>query len=172
MDEPPTTPPPPDRPLPEPPEPGLSAETGRGPAPPPARPAGDPNAGWFVLAGGVLVIVGILLPWLTLTGPADTVSAKGSDLAGWGFYILGGFAIVRGLAMTRPDRFTFRFGTPLVGGLILAFLIATHWGRLQDDLDLARSHGIEASIGIGFWVVVAGTACVLIGGILTMRRRV
>jgi hypothetical protein len=135
------------------------------------RAAENPNAGWLVLTGGVLVIVGVLLPWLTLTGPASTVSANGSDLAGWGFFILGGFAIVRGLSMTRPDRFSFRLGTPLIGGVILALLVATNWSRLQDDLDLARARGVEASIGIGFWAVVAGTACVLIGGVLGMRRR-
>lgn len=170
MDEPPTTPPPPD-PLPEPPQPGLSAGAGGPPRRAATPPVGNPNAGWFVLAGGVLVIVGVLLPWITLTDGASTVSAKGSDVAGWGFYILGGFAIVRGLGMTRPDRFAFRLGTPLIGGVILAFLIASHWSRLQDDLDLARSRGIDGSIGIGYWVVVAGTACVLIGGALSMRRR-
>jgi hypothetical protein len=171
MSEPPVTPPPPDPSLPEPPEPGLSAGPGVPARPPATRPPADPNAGWLVLLGGVLVIVGVLLPWLTLSSQTDTFSAKGSDLAGWGFYILGGFAIVRGLAMTRPDRFSFRFGTPLVGGVILALLITSNWSRLQDDLDLARARGIDASIGIGFWVVVAGTLCVLVGGVLTMRRR-
>jgi hypothetical protein len=171
MDEPPATPPPPDRPLPEPPEPGLSSGTDRGPVARAAQPAENPNAGWFVLIGGVLVIVGVLLPWITFTGPADTVSAKGSDLAGWGFYILGGFAIVRGLSMARPDRFSFRLGTPLIGGVILAVLVATHWSRLRELLDLAEARGVDSSIGIGYWVVVAGTACVLIGGLLSLRRR-
>jgi hypothetical protein len=171
MDEPPATPPPPDRPLPEPPEPGLSAENGRRPAPRPEQPAENPNAGWFLLVGGVLVIVGVLLPWITFTDGASTVTAKGSDLAGWGFYILGGFAIVRGVSMTRPDRFSFRLGTPLIGGVILAVLIATHWSRLRDLLDVAAARGVDGSIGIGYWIVVAGAACVLIGGLLSMRRR-
>jgi hypothetical protein len=171
MNEPPATPPPPDRPLPEPPEPGLSAGTDRGQVPRAAQPAENPNAGWFVLIGGVLVIIGVLLPWATFTGPGGTISFKGSDLAGWGFYILGGFAIVRGLSMARPDRFSFRLGTPLIGGVILAVLIATHWGRLQDLLDIGEARGADGSIGIGYWAVVAGTACVLFGGLLSLRRR-
>ena len=172
MDEPPATPPPPDRPLPEPPEPGLSAGTGSGPAPRAAQPAENPNAGWFALVGGVLVIVGVLLPWITFTGPAATVSAKGSDLAGWGFYILGGFAIVRGLSMARPDRFSFRLGTPLIGGVILAVLVAIRWSDLQKALEDLRSlPSVTASIGIGFWAVIAGTVLVLLGGIMAMQRR-
>jgi hypothetical protein len=135
------------------------------------KAAENRNEGWLVLIGGVLVIVGVILPWLTLTVAASTVSVKGSELAGWGFYILGGFAIVRGLSLARPDRFAFRLGTPLIGGVILALLVASNWSRLQDDLNLERARGFEASIGVGFWVVVAGTACVLLGGVLGMRRR-
>jgi hypothetical protein len=127
----------------------------------------NPNAGWLVVAGGALVILGPILPWLTFDTVVGPVSVKGSDLAGWGFYLLGGFAVARGLSIALPNRFAFRFGTPIIGGVILAFLVASQWTRLHD---LIRGSGATASIGIGFWLVVAGTACVLAGGVLAMRR--
>jgi hypothetical protein len=129
------------------------------------------NAGWLVLVGGILVVVGVFLPWVTLTGPGGSYSASGKDASEWGLLILGGFAIVRGLSMARPDRFRFTLGTPLIGGVILIVLVAMRWGDLQDVLATARAYpGVTASLGIGIWMVIAGTACVVLGGLMTLRK--
>jgi hypothetical protein len=167
------TPPKPGQPLPEPPRPGIGPQPGLGPHPPggPVRPVGNPNAGWFVMAGGILVLVGVFLPWVTVGGAGVTRSISGKDASEWGILILGGFATVRGLSMTRPDRFRFTLGTPLIGGVILAVLVAMRWSDLQDAIQTATAAGLSANLGIGIWAVVAGTACVLIGGVLGMRRR-
>jgi hypothetical protein len=170
-------PPEPSQPLPQPPTQGPAQQPPPGlGAAPSARPAspreGNANAGWLVLAGGVLVIVGVFLPWITLNGPKGTFSTTGKDANEWAFLILGGFATVRGFSMARPQTFRFQLGTPLVGGVILAILAALRWGDLQNALDVARTHaGITASIGIGFWAVIAGTVLVLLGGVLAMQRR-
>jgi hypothetical protein len=135
------------------------------------RPAGNTQAGWLTLAGGVLVVLGVFLPWITASGPGGSVSFSGLDSNEWGFVILGGFAIVRGLSMARPDRFHFTLGTPLIGGIILAVLVALRWGDLQDALAIYRTQpGVTASLGIGVWSVIAGTACVLLGGVMLLRR--
>jgi hypothetical protein len=118
------------------------------------------------------VLVGVFLPWVTVSGPGGTYSASGKDASEWGLLILGGFATVRGLSMARPDRFRLGLGTPLIGGALLAVLVVMRWGDLQDILRTARSYpGITASIGFGYWTVVVGTACVVIGGIMAMMRR-
>jgi len=151
------------------PPPGLGA--GPSARPPPSR-EGNANAGWLVLTGGVLVIVGVFLPWITASGPTGTFSTSGKDASEWGFLILGGFATVRGFSMARPQTFRFQLGTPLIGGVILAVLAALRWGDLQTALDVARAHaGYTASIGVGFWAVIAGTVLVLLGGVLAMQRR-
>jgi hypothetical protein len=135
------------------------------------RPAGNPRAGWLTLGGGVLVVLGVFLPWITASGPGGSVSFSGLDSNEWGFVLLGGFAIARGLSITRPDRFRFTLGTPLIGGIILAVLVALRWGDLQDALAIYRAQpGVTASLGIGVWSVIAGTACVLLGGLLAVRR--
>ena len=163
--------------LPQPPpqDPGLQPPPGLGGAQS-ARPVtpreGNTNAGWFVLSGGVLVIVGVFLPWITATGSNGTFSASGKDANEWAFLILGGFATVRGLSMAKPGLFRFQLGTPLIGGVILAVLIALRWNELQKALeDLRTLPGVTASLGIGFWAVIAGTILVLIGGVMAMQRR-
>ena len=133
---------------------------------------GNANAGWLVLTGGILVIVGVFLPWITATGPGGTFSRSGKDASEWGFLILGGFATVRGFSMARPQTFRFQLGTPLIGGVILAVLVAIRWNDLNKALEDFRSlPGVTASVGIGFWAVIAGTVLVLLGGVLAMQRR-
>jgi uncharacterized membrane protein YidH (DUF202 family) len=60
----------------------------------------------------------------------------------------------------------------LIGGVILAVLVALRWNDLHKSLEDLRSlPGVTASIGIGFWAVIAGTVLVLLGGVLAMQRR-
>lgn len=151
------------------PPPGLGGAQSARPVPP---REGNANAGWLVLAGGILVIVGVFLPWITASGPKGTFSASGKDANEWAFLILGGFATVRGLSMAKPGLFRFQLGTPLIGGVILAVLVALRWNDLQKVLDDVRPlPGFTASLGIGFWAVIAGTVLVLLGGVLAMQRR-
>ena len=163
--------------LPQPPPQGLGQRPPPGLGPTPStRPApprdGNANAGWLVLAGGILVLVGVFLPWITVTGPAGTFSESGKDANEWAFLILGGFATVRGLSMARPGLFRFQLGTPLIGGVILAVLVAMRGSDLQKALnDLRAVPGVTASLGIGFWAVITGTVLVLLGGIMAMQRR-
>ena len=129
------------------------------------------TAGWLILVGGILVVVGVFLPWITASGPNGSGSTNGLDNGEWGFLILGGFAIARGLSITRPDVFRFRFGTPLIGGAILVVLVVARWGELQDALTAVRAlPGVTASLGIGIWSVIAGTAGVVLGGLLMLLR--
>ena len=167
----------PSQPLPQPPTQGPAQQ------PPPglggahsARPGtpreGNVNAGWLVLTGGILVVVGVFLPWITATGSKGTISLSGKDANEWAFLILGGFATVRGLSMAKPGLLRFQLGTPLIGGVILAVLVALRWNDLQKALEDFRSvPGVTASVGIGFWAVIAGTVLVLLGGVLAMQRR-
>ena len=155
--------------LPEPPAPGLGPTRPRRPA---LRGAASPQAGALVLAGGVLVVVGVFLPWITASSALTTYSVSGKDASEWGFVLLGVFAVVRGLSMVRPAMFRFRFGTPLIGGVLLAVLLALRWSDLQSTLDLLRSTpGVSASLGIGIWSVMAGIVSILVGGLLALRPR-
>ena len=50
--------------------------------------------------------------------------------------------------------------------------MALRWNDLQNAVNDARAVSplIHASIGIGVWSVIAGTALILFGGLLARRR--
>ena len=158
------------------------------PPPPPAqglgdRPAFSPSApsfaagpnrgGLLVVAGGVLVVAGVFLPWLQVSSSLTGVSVtqNGLSIGTYGTLILGGFALMRGISMIRPNRM--QLGTPIIGGALILLLMLLRWSTLQDALTAARAIGpqIQASIGIGVWAVIAGACLVVAGGLLSPRRQ-
>ena len=170
MDEPPIEEP--DAALPPPPPgPGLQ----QGPVayrPPAAAMAAQRRAGIVVTVGAALVIVGVFLPWITASGPGGSASINGIKAGTWGTLILGTFALMRGLSMLRPDGIPLNLGTPLVGGVLLAVLIAMRWSDLQGAIHRlqATSPSVTASLGIGVWASIAGTALILLGGVLGRKH--
>jgi len=164
------------QPLPQPPEPSAYQPV----SPAPIAPQGPSEAavltrrraGMAVTLGGVLVVIGVFLPWVTATGPGGSVSVNGIKVGTFGTLILGGFAIARGMSMIRPSAFGMNLGTPLIGGALLAGLMVLRWGDIQNAIKEAEAVSplIHASIGIGVWSVIAGTALILIGGLLAQRR--
>ena len=87
--------------------------------------------------------------------------------------ILGGLALMRGLAMLRPVTVRANLGTPLIGGVLLAVLMAVRWGDLQQVIRAteAQSPAISASLGIGVWCTIAGIVLILGGSVIGVRRR-
>jgi len=162
------------QPLPEPPAPAAYPPTSSTPAassvPSEAAALAQRRAGMAVTLGGLLVVIGVFLPWVTATGPGVSISVNGIKVGTFGTLILGGFAIARGMSMIRPSAFGMNLGTPLIGGLLLAGLMVLRWGDLQNAVKEAQAAGLQASIGIGVWSVIAGTALILIGGLLAQRR--
>jgi hypothetical protein len=153
--------------LPDPPAWSSSPTPGRTPASG-AHPAGA----LLVLCGGVLVVIGTLLPWITASSVSGSVSVSGVKAGGWGFLILGGFAAARGLSIRWPEVVTLRLGTPLVGGVLLAGLLVLRWGEIQNALNDARTlPGVTASLGIGLLFVVVGIVAILVGGLMASRSR-
>jgi len=170
MDEPPPDEPPESLPAP-PPGPGLQQGpiTYRPPAP---VAAGQRRAAIFVTIGALLVIGSVFLPWVTASGPGGSATVNGLKLGSWGTLILGGLALARGLSMLRPEGIPFNLGTPIIGGVLLAVLLATRWNDLQNTIrqSEALSPQIHASLGIGVWADVLGIALILLGGVLARTR--
>ena len=129
-----------------------------------------PLPGFMVLAGGLAVVVGVFLPWLQASGPGGSISENGIKIGTFGTLILGGFAIARGASMLRPDAIRMTLGTPVLGGVLIAVLMALRWSTLNQAVADARAiPGVSASIGIGVWLVIAGAACIVVGGLMSGR---
>ena len=147
------------------------------PSPPIARSVRGPSdarrrAGVTVTLGAILVIVGVFLPWVQASAPGGfSASVNGWQVGTWGTLLLAGFALLRGLSMLRPHTFRANLGTPVIGGLLLAVLMAARWGDLQDAIHQAEATNpaVTASLGIGVWCVIAGTAAIIVGGVLGRR---
>jgi hypothetical protein len=143
------------------------------PAPASGGATGSTTGGFLVLAGGALVVAGVFLPWLqassSLTGVR--ITENGLSIGTFGTLILGGFAVVRGIAMIRPNQP--RLGSPIVGGALILILMLLRWSSLQDALTAARALDprIQASIGIGVWAVIGGACLVIAGSIVAPRRQ-
>ena len=178
MDEPPAGPgpmmPPPPPGEPDPSSPGYGLREGHQPrqmartAPPASR-----LPGLLVLAGGVAVAIGTFLPWLQATGPAGTVTENGLKIGAWVTLILGGLAAIRGLALLRPRTLRVPVGSPVISGVLIAILVALRWNYLQQTIrnTEALGPGIDAGLGVGVWVVLAGAGLIIAGGLLLSGSR-
>lgn len=157
---------------PPPPSRGLARDRDPAQATPIRAGTGSTIAGWLVLAGGALVVLGVFLPWIQASTAVGSVSANGIKIGTFGTLLLGGFAVARGLSMVRPDMFRVRLGTPVLGGVLILVLMALRWGYLRDQIRLARVAvpGIQVSLGLGVWAVIAGALVVIVGGVLGPRR--
>jgi len=112
------------------------------------------NKGWLALAGAGIVVIGSLMPWVTVTTAFGTVSRNGIDGDG---KITALTALVFAAA--------FYFGTKawhnvLAGVLAVATAIVgiANVIDIYDNINSADLEGLgHASLGVGMWVVLAGT---------------
>jgi hypothetical protein len=119
------------------------------------------------------VVIGTFLPWLQATGPAGTVTENGLKIGAWVTLILGGLAAVRGLALLRPGTLRVPVGSPVISGVLIAILVALRWNYLQQTIrnTEALGPGIDAGLGVGVWVVLAGAGLIIAGGLLLSGSR-
>jgi len=120
-----------------------------------------------MLAGAAVTVVALFLPRFHVSGGGSDTTVTGISGVGVGLLLLSGFAAVRAVAAIRPDLVPMPFAFPLLTGALMALLLYRRWIDLSHALDNARTlPGIDASIGVGFWLTVVGAALVLTGGAL------
>jgi hypothetical protein len=170
-------PPMPDRPGSMPPGPPTAAGGGLSEPGPSRRPTPGPTStdrtpGLLTLLGGVLVVLGSFLPYLTVSVAGASTSASGTS-AGIGVLILGGFAIVKGMSSLSPRMMPIRLATPLLTAGLLAVLLVIRWNDIHDAIRTLQAElpGVTASVGIGYWIDVVGTALILAAGFMDLAAR-
>jgi hypothetical protein len=124
----------------------------------------------LVLLGGLAAVLGVFLPWVQASGGGTTITENGIKSGTYATLVLGGLAAARGASMLRPDMFRMRLGTPVIGGVLIAVFTAIRWSALNQRVaDYNAIPGVTASIGVGVWLVIAGTACIIVGGLMSGR---
>lgn len=133
--------------------------------------------GWLGIGGGLLLVVGSLLPWITATAPLiGTISRSGvSDGQSDGVFTLivgAAAATVGGLTLLRvTDTKTagwLLLIAALVGGGIGVVDFADVTSRISDMQ--AESDLVIGSIGMGLWVVLLGALVLAAGAIVALSK--
>ena len=133
------------------------------------RTAATPWA-YAILAGAVMVAIGVFLPWVTLSFQGVSVGISGWDAKNYGTLILAGFGLYEGINAVRGAP---RRGNPIITGVILGVFVALDWSDIQNARDEVQAVNPEAtvSLGLGFFLVVLGAVLLVAGGIMDRRTR-
>jgi hypothetical protein len=121
------------------------------------------------MAGGLLVIAGALLPWLTLYAGLQ----RYTGMAGlYGRLVLAGgaSAFAAGVWMLRRRSLWMRWSTALLGAALTLFLTWLLVG-LRDTLQGRMSPMLVAHAGPGLFVAIMGAGLITTAAIVPSIRR-
>ena len=131
----------------------------------------EENAGWWVLVGGVVIVVGSFLPWITATSVFGSLSRNALD--GDGRLTLAAGVILALIGAVEVSSGTSRRPAKILGWvmvIVVGLVFAVDFSDLQERLDLVSSEliGASASIGPGLWLLAVG-ALIAVIGVLNLR---
>ena len=126
------------------------------------------KAGGLLILSAVILAIGPVLTFVTVTGPGVDESFTGYSSAldgeGMGYAVIGALIGLMGILMF-PIKGS--VGRKVLGVIaILASLFALY-GAVT-DLGGESSNGLEASAGIGVWIVLLGALVGVVGSILAL----
>lgn len=143
------------------------------PAPRPVSVArSNPLAAIVLAAGALAVVVGSFLPWAVIESSFGDISIGGGDMDGDASLTVAGvvaIAVLGGLAVFG------RWARGAVTGLAISALVVTGVVALialVDIADVATSAddmpGLDVSVGVGLWVVLAGSLVAAAGAVMVL----
>lgn len=115
------------------------------------------------IVGGVLLAVGVFLPWASL----GMLSANGIDKTDSEALVLVGFGLIGALsalaALTEQGRVASI--VPALMGVIGGGLTAFYYIALAEHLDGLQGNAFAPQIGYGIYVCFIGALLLLVGGV-------
>lgn len=123
-----------------------------------------------LLIGGILMIVGMFLTFVTVEGPGGSASFNGSDAEEASpYFIAGGAAILAAIALYLMKG---SVGRKVVAGLAIALI--AFFGLFAAFTDITEigdlsGGGFEASAGIGLYLSGLAAVIALVGAVLALR---
>lgn len=162
------------------PQGGYAAAPGYNGAPTMAPPGGSNvslegsrNLLWVVVAGVVLIALGSFLPWASVTVFGAEVTVDGMDGDGpitlFGAFVVG--ALMLAAHLQRPSKA--KVITSLVFAALVTLVAVVDIVDVQSrvaDVEGDIGLDVEASIGIGLWVVLLGGIVATVGTALTLPK--
>lgn len=159
----------------------FAAATNEITVPPQRRPAAATldaggrvkGAAALAVVGGLIAIVGSMLPWISATSGFGSLSKSGLE-GGDGVIalVIGALAIVTGVCAVAGWTFPRLLqGSAVVQGAVLLAIAAFDYVDVQHrikSVDAAGNGFVTASTGAGLWALFVAGALVLAAGIIIM----
>ncbi len=131
-----------------------------------------PAASVLLLAGGIVILLGLPLQWSTaMVGDLTLASRRGLDYAGYDVattVALGALLVVAAFAGAGGQRWGHRLAVAVA--VMAALWAALVFFAAANPID-GSSPGVTVSVGAGVYVTVAGALLGLIGAVLGLRGR-
>jgi hypothetical protein len=132
-----------------------------------------PAGGWLAIAGGLMIAVGSLLPWMTFgllglsrngfqLGDNESLTADGPTCLVLGIItVIIGITRLTGTSMPRwIERST------IVTGILAGLTVVANWSAIHDFVSTIQSKGTSAAIGYGYWICATGAVVAVVAGFI------
>ena len=130
----------------------------------------DRKAELALIVGGILAIVGTFMAFATVSGPGGSISVTGKEADEASNYLLaGGLAILCAILLWVMCGGTGRKVVAIIALVGVGFFGL--YGAIADITsinDLAPA-GVEASAGIGLYVVLIGSLLTVVGAVMSLK---
>jgi hypothetical protein len=125
--------------------------------------------GMGIVAGGALVAVGSILPWVTAVGGFGISVSRSGIEGGDGLLtiVLGIGIALLGLTMARGEYLS-RATVTLIASIVALAVVALDYLDITKRITDASSDGVYGSVGVGLWIVGVGA---VIGAYSSFRTR-
>ena len=105
------------------------------------------NASYLVIAGGIVVLVSMLLPWAKASFLGHAATDNAFKFGWWPtLAIAGAFTLIRGYGLMNPSM-TIRVGTPWISAVWVTIALVLMYIDVQGALSDARGQATSAGIG-------------------------
>ena len=135
-------------------------------------------AGFLLIAGGVLMLVGVFPTWATVAATGATKDVNGFTTGSANTdavvsFVAGGLLVFLGWAVSNRGRFGTRMFAFAVSALaaIWAGLLVLLLGGVQSELSNLANGAITTTLGVGYYLTAGGAALAFLGGLLALAVR-
>lgn len=138
----------------------------------PAASKGMTPGKWLTALGGAGLVVGAMLPWVTIEALSISRSVNGLDDGrdGWFTLAVGAVAL-----MALLGRRSLRALVALLAGGVGVAVAVIDISDTQDKIgkleESGRQYAAQGHIGIGLWLTAAGAAVLLLGALVSFGEK-
>lgn len=124
------------------------------------------------IAGALLAIAGCWLPWVKLGD--DTLNGflqKGDSGFNNNLVDFGGFIVIALSVLSLGFSLLKKFWAKIIGAVFSLFIPAVSYLKFREEKKLLGFDGKDLQLGIGFWLILIGSALIVGSCLQGLRNR-